>query len=206
MLPGVKAVPITATEGRPLSSQKAVTSVTSVGRRHHEILTYVLANPHKPITEIAQALGYTTVWVQRVVRSDMFQLELRQHQEAHRARVVGAMEERLYSVTHRMLEDMDRRFKGGQASEKFVLGAAPTLLGAIGYGSQHRGEEPQRHLHVHVNGDQLARARELQRTSYEASDVPSKPAADEAQTGPVPALEAPAADANCAEENSWEVV
>jgi hypothetical protein len=182
-------------------------TIKTNNRRHHEIMTWLVAHPDRTLSDCARALGYTIPWICRVVNSDMFQAEMRQLQEAHRKRSIEQLEHRLYDTTHRVLTHINGKIDSGVVSETFVLGTTNTLLGALGYSSKAReAGEPQRHLHLHVDGEQLARAREKQREAYQSGYVPAKLADTEDDQGDTGSPAGDMESADLDEPEAWEGV
>lgn len=141
---------------------------------HVFMMDWMLANPGRTQSELADIIGFDRSWVSVVINSDMFQA---MYQERLGELKELSFDEREAKIKAGAIEAVDciREKLAGKIvngihvspSERFVIDAAKTLLPAAGYSAPTVSkQEPTRHLHLHVGEDVLARSRERMRARF----------------------------------------
>lgn len=146
----------------PAKTQGGATmyQLKAMNHRHEGLLTWLLLNPHRPLGDCARDLGYTQAWVSNVVHSDMFQALYRAECAKRNEIAVHTISSKLGRLTAAVLDRSIERIENGTATEKFLDNTRRGCLEALGYTSKREEAGPQKHLHVHVDGQTLIAARE----------------------------------------------
>jgi signal transduction histidine kinase len=114
-----------------------------------------------------------------VVRSDIFQAELRRRREGRGEKVDESVREKLERVTKKALDNVEKRLdtQGQTMSVEDLRETTQMALDATGYGtSALRNSAPQTVVNVVVSQEDLARSRELMRKRSIATEAEFKEA------------------------------
>lgn len=190
--------------GRPLGSLGGGVAtpypLLKMNHRHDALLEWLIANPHRNLKECAKDLGYCPQTIYLVVNSDLFQAMYAERCKERGAIASHLFDSRIRGVASLALEKTEERLRStklnpitleteSDVSDRFLGDATKTALMSLGYLNGNRETAPSQHLHIHVNEEDLAEARERSRTG--ASDSvrvaegtrPSLPAVLEAPSG-----------------------
>ena len=147
------------------------TELKSLSYRHQALLNWMLANPHRQLREAAIELNYGRQYIHILVHNDLFQQAYKEAcKEAGKEAVfVGAqITDKLNSLAHRALDEVDRRLEENELESRELLTAAKLSLTALGY-INPKGYSTDMHVHSHLQVDvniiNEARERALQRRS-----------------------------------------
>jgi hypothetical protein len=144
--------------------------------RHESVLNAVLANPSYTQREIAAMLGYTEVWVSRIMGNDLFKAKLRKLTREQQEKIQERVRDKLFKATEACLDLTQKRLDTGVVSDKFLHENTKTLLAAIGFGTAKPAQAPGNELHLHVNAGALIEARQAARTSVPSRLIEAQPA------------------------------
>jgi hypothetical protein len=118
-------------------------------RRHDALLSWCVANPHKPLREAAVELGYGRQYINAVCQSDLFQSAYKEACAANLQEAVhiGAeIRDKLSSLCHRSIDEIDRRLEENELESRELLTAAKLSLTALGY-INPKGYSTDMHVH-----------------------------------------------------------
>lgn len=145
------------------------TELKSLSYRHQALLNWMLANPHRQLREAAIELNYGRQYIHILVHNDLFQQAYKEacKEQGKEAVFVGAqITEKLTSLAHRSLDEVDRRLEENELESRELLTAAKLSLTALGY-INPKGYSTDMHVHSHLQVDvniiNEARDRALQR-------------------------------------------
>ena len=141
--------------------------LTKLNHRHEQIVNWLIMNPDKSQGECARAFGYTEPWLSRLISSDLFQAKLRARQGQLGDACVHLMENKLRHLANLSLDQSIRLVESGKCSERFLGETRDSVLARIGFGTQQTTPE-HKHVHLHVDGETLIRAREKARGTIAA--------------------------------------
>lgn len=147
--------------------------------RHEAVLNAVLANPTYTQRQIAAMLGYTEVWVSRIMGNDLFKAKLRKLTREQQEKIQERVRDKLFKATETCLDLTQKRLDSGIVSDKFLHENTKTLLAAIGFGSSKPAAASEASLHLHVDASALIEARQAARTSVPSRLIEAQPAAAE---------------------------
>jgi len=129
----------------------------------------MLANPDRQLREAGIELNFGRQYVSTVAHSDIFQAAYKEacKELGKEAVFVGAkITEKLNSLAHRALDEVDRRLEENELESRELLTAAKLSLTALGY-INPKGYSTDMHVHSHLQVDvniiNEARERALQR-------------------------------------------
>jgi len=141
----------------------AENQIQTVNYRHEAIINWMLTNPHRPLKDCAEELGYTQAWLSTIIHSDMFQ-------EAYQVRCRDAGLTAIHTMRNRVtgvaalalgkLEDRLEREGKNEPSENFLVNTTKTLLAAAGFSAGDGNASQHLHLHIPVDPAVLSQARE----------------------------------------------
>lgn len=157
------------TAPNPLTTARESTnqSIKWLNSAHEYMALWLIANPHKHQSELAQEMDYTEAWVSTVIHSDMFQAAYRELCSEYQTVAVEGIGEKVNAAAMEALDAMRERIRSQRASEQFLLGAAKTLLGAMGYGAPKVPEMvDHRHMHLHVTREDILESRAKMNARY----------------------------------------
>lgn len=132
--------------------------IQRLNHRHEAIVNWLVANPHRSLTECAECLGYTLPWLSQVVHSDMFQAKYQERCREVGEIAVHTVKNRLTAVALLALQKTQERLESGASSERFILDATKNSLASLGY-TQETITPQQIHQHLHVDASVLEAAR-----------------------------------------------
>lgn len=147
---------------------------------HEAVLNWMLLNPERSMRECADHFGYTQSWLSTLVRSDLFQLALKQRQIDIANRVAASIPAKLAAVADVALDKLGEMVEKSEDPD-FILDAADKALHRMGYapqssrnpaGSPGNGGIVQNNLFIGA-GD-LAEARALMQLSAASSQIPKE--------------------------------
>lgn len=126
----------------------AAKAIARVRYTHDSMIDMLIANPALSQNEIAEAYGFTTAWVSRVMNSDAFQARL----AARKADIVDpalvmSIEEKLRTVASKGLDKLIDHLHFG-AKPEFVLEATNVAVKALGYGARQQNVNVQQNFVV----------------------------------------------------------
>ena len=131
------------------------TELKSLSYRHQALLNWMLANPHRQLREAAIELNYGRQYIHILVHNDLFQQAYKEAcKEAGKEAVfVGAqITDKLNSLAHRALDEVDRRLEENELESRELLTAAKLSLTALGY-INPKGYSTDLHVHSHLQVD-----------------------------------------------------
>jgi len=131
----------------------------SLSHRHDYILDWLICNPHRSQRECARELGYTEAWLSQIINSDLFQAEYKKKCRERGLVAVHSIANQMTSAASLALERSIEILSNGTASERFIGDTRDSLLDRLGFGKT-QDDEPDRHLHIHVDAAEVERARE----------------------------------------------
>ena len=134
-----------------------------MSHRHQAVLTWMLANPDRKLSECATELGYTRAWISCIVHSDVFQSALARHQEQIMEGTVLSLNEKLTGIAHEAADQLMEQLEH-TAEPKFLLETMDKTLSKLGYGAPRAGTNifmpGAQQQNNTVTPDILAKARE----------------------------------------------
>ena len=129
----------------------------------------MMANPDRQLREAAIELNFSRHYIHVVVHNDIFQQAYKDlcKEQGREAVFIGAkITEKLNSLAHRSLDEIDRRLEENELESRELLTAAKLSLTALGY-INPKGYSTDMHVHSHLQVDvniiNEARERALQR-------------------------------------------
>lgn len=141
---------------------------------HEYMALWLISNPHRHQSELAQEIGYTEAWVSTVIHSDMFQAAYRELCGEYQTVAVEGIGEKVNAAAMEALGAMREKIRNKACSEQFLLGATKTLLGAIGYGSPQVAQTTAQHLHLHVSKEDILESRARMEARYSSRTLPEQ--------------------------------
>lgn len=160
----------------PLSQAREATnqSIKWLNSVHEFMALWLIANPHRHQSELAQEIGYTESWVSTVIHSDMFQAAYRELCGTYHEVAVEGIGEKVNAAAMEALAAMREKIRNRACSEQFLLGATKTLLSSIGYGAPKVPEShsTHQHMHLHVSREDILESRARMEARY-SSRAPS---------------------------------
>jgi hypothetical protein len=140
---------------------------------HEYMALWLIANPHRHQSELAQEIGYTEAWISTVIHSDMFQAAYRELCGTYQEVAVEGIGEKVNAAAMEALAAMREKIRNRACSEQFLLGATKTLLGAIGYGAPKVEPQAHSHMHLHVSREDILESRARMEARYSSRALPS---------------------------------
>lgn len=141
--------------------------LTKLNHRHAQIVNWLILHPDKTQGDCARAFGYTEPWLSRLINSDLFQVALQQRQAELGRVCVHTMANKLQHLAALTIDRSIELVQTKACTERFLSETRDSVLDRLGYGvsraAQPQGSGEQKHLHIHVEGDTLQRAREKAR-------------------------------------------
>ena len=127
----------------------------NLSHRQMGLLHWCLANPHRPIREAAIELNIGRQYISAVIQSDLFQSaysELCREQGQEAVFIGAAIRDKLNSLAHRSIDEIDRRLEENELESRELLTAAKLSLTALGY-INPKGYSTDMHVHSHLQVD-----------------------------------------------------
>lgn len=109
-----------------------VVQLKSLNHRHHAIMDWMLANPHRRLGECAQELGVTQAWLSTVINSDLFKARLALRREAIEDEQHRRLNARLLDIAEDGLEALHDHVRDGEIDPKTKQDITRMSLEAIG--------------------------------------------------------------------------
>ena len=146
----------------PGNTKLSALNLARLSHRHEGVINWMLANPHKRVSDCAKALGYSKVWVSMLTQNDMFKTELRRRAESAGIILAIDTQEKIAGLLDLTLEKTAEILeKPGATDTRFLGETMKNLLNASGYGAKAAPPQPQQHLHFHTSlGQDIADARD----------------------------------------------
>ena len=116
---------------------------------------WMIANPGRQIREAAIELNYSRHYIHVLIHNDLFQaayLELCKEQGKEAVFVGAKITDKLNSLAHRSLDEIDRRLEENELESRELLTAAKLSLTALGY-INPKGYSTDMHVHSHLQVD-----------------------------------------------------
>lgn len=110
----------------------SATQLQKLSHKHEAILDWLLANPEADYGDCAQFFGISVSWMSIVVRSDLFQAELRRRRAAMEELQHHRTADRLHGILNKSLDATERALDSGTADGKFVTSTTELALKALG--------------------------------------------------------------------------
>lgn len=143
-----------------------------MSHRHDAIMDWMIANPDKTLGECAVEMGYTQPWLSVIVNSDMFQARYRERRDELEGVIHFDVKARLMAATSIALDKTMERLHVGP-SEQFLQNTTKNLVTTV-FGVREESRS-QNHLHVHVDGEALLRARERAAAHFNGKSLSPAP-------------------------------
>jgi hypothetical protein len=126
-------------------------NLKDLNHRHKQICAWLVANPHRNLTQCAQAFGYTPQAIYYIVNSDMFQAMYRRECKELNIAAVYAFANRLNVLQAVAVEKSIEKIEQNKASEKFISEVTKNAFAGAGISVlKNTRAEPERHVHFHV--------------------------------------------------------
>jgi hypothetical protein len=109
--------------------------IQRISHTHEAVINWLVLNPEKSMRECADVFGYTQAWLSTLVHSDIFQMALRERQEAVAARVTQSIPQKLRMCTEVALDKLANAIEQSEDPE-FLLDAADRTLHRMGFAPQ----------------------------------------------------------------------
>ena len=144
---------------------------------YSQVMDYLILNPTATYAQIAEFFGRHEITVGMVVRSDIFQAELRRRREGRGEKIDESVRDKLERITKKALDKVEYRIdKDGNTMPMGDLRETTQMaLDATGYGTSALRANATPQVTVVISADDLGRARDMMRkrnaTDAEFKDV-----------------------------------
>jgi hypothetical protein len=137
--------------------------VQKVSHRHDMIMTWIMANPTQPLSQVATEFSVTQAWLSQVIHSDAFQERLRERQDLFFHHTLKPLEEKLKHLAHRTLDKMSEHVEMGTIPIDELRKTTDQTLKALGYGVKPSSPSVQQNVQQNfyqVESSTLSEARQ----------------------------------------------
>jgi hypothetical protein len=144
-----------------------------------QVMDYLILNPTATYAQIAEFFGRHEITVGMVVRSDIFQAELRRRREARGEKVDESVREKLERITKKALDKVEYRIdkEGHSMPISDLRETTQMALDATGYGTSALRANTTQQVTIVISSDDLGKAREMMR-KRNATEVDFKDVSD----------------------------
>lgn len=134
--------------------------IAKLSPRHEALALFVVAHPHMSQGQIAKACNYTQPWVSQVMGTSMFKARVKHLQEQLASETLETLGQKIARGAELAIDRTIERLEDKSVPASFLASARQDLLKALDYGAPpSEPSKVEKHLHVHVSAEDVARAR-----------------------------------------------
>lgn len=134
--------------------------IAKLSPRHEALALFVVAHPHLTQGQVAKACNYTQAWVSQVMSTSMFKARVKYLQEQLATEILETLGQKIARGAELAIDRTIERLEDKSVPASFLASARQDLLKALDYGAPpSEPSKVEKHLHVHVSAEDVARAR-----------------------------------------------